>query len=120
MGKPIEPPPDRPALWQHEAATGAATLAEIRAAIDALDREIVRLLAERLRWTRDAARFKADEAEVAAPARVEEVVARVMALAAERGLPAEIVEPVYRALIAASIEDQRRLFRRIAGPPKAR
>ncbi len=30
------------------------------------------------------------------------------------GVPAEIVEPVYRALIAASIEDQRRIFRRLA------
>ena len=114
--KTHEPPVERPALWQHDDATGAATLAEIRAAIDAVDREIVRLLAERLRHTRDAARFKADEGEVAAPKRVEEVVAKVKALAAERGLPAEIVEPVYRALIAASIEDQRRLFRRIARP----
>ena len=111
-----EPAVDRPALWRHERATDAASLAEIRAAIDAVDREIVRLLAERLRHTRDAARFKADEGEVAAPKRVEEVVAKVKALAAERGLPTEIIEPVYRALIAASIEDQRRLFRRIARP----
>jgi len=117
--KSHEPAVDRPALWQHEEATGAASLAEIRAAIDSVDREIVRLLAERVRHTRDAARFKADEGEVAAPKRVEEVVATVKALAAVRGVPAEIVEPVYRALIAASIEDQRRLFRRIARP-KAR
>ena len=111
-----EPAVDRPALWQHEETTGAASLGEIRTAIDAVDREIVRLLAERLRHTRDAARFKADEGEVAAPKRVDEVIAKVKELAAERGVPAEIVEPVYRALIAASIEDQRRLFRRIARP----
>ena len=114
--KSNEPAADRPALWQHAEATGAATLADVRAAIDRIDGEIVRLLAERLRWTRDAARFKADEGEVAAPERVEAVVARVRAMGAERGLPAEIVEPVYRALIAAAIEDQRRLFRRIARP----
>ena len=111
-----EPAVDRPALWKHEDATAAASLSEIRAAIDAVDREIVRLLAERLRHTRDAARFKTDEGEVEAPKRVEEVVAKVKARAAERGVPAEIVEPVYRALIAASIEDQRRLFRRVARP----
>jgi chorismate mutase len=41
-------------------------------------------------------------------------VARARTIGAERGVPAEIVEPVYRALIAASIEDQRRIFRRLA------
>jgi isochorismate pyruvate lyase len=111
-----EPATDRAALWRGGDTTGAATLAEIRAAIDRIDGEIVALLAERLRYTRDAARFKADEGEVAAPQRAEAVVARVTALGAERGVPAKIVAPVYRALIAASIEDQRRLFRRIAKP----
>ncbi|HEY7608761.1 MAG TPA: chorismate mutase [Alphaproteobacteria bacterium] len=112
--KCADPPTDRPPLGQHGSATGAANLAEIRAAIDRIDGEIVRLLAERLVWTRDAARFKANEGEVAAPARAAAVVARAVALGAERGVPAEIVEPVYRAMIAASIEDQRRIFRQIA------
>ena len=114
--KRSEPATNRPALWRSDESTGAATLAEIRAAIDLIDGEIVRLLAERLRWTRDAARFKAGEGEVAAPKRAEAVVARVKALAAERGVPTAIVEPVYRALIGASIADQRRIFRRIARP----
>jgi len=109
-----EPATDAPARWRRDETTGAATLAEIRVAIDRIDGEIVALLAERLRYTRDAARFKADEGEVAAPARVEAVVRRVTSLGAACGVPAEIVEPVYRALIQASIEDQRRIFRRIA------
>ena len=112
--KTSEPATDARALWRREETTGAATLAEIRTAIDRIDGEIVGLLAERLRYTRDAARFKASEGEVAAPARAEAVVKRAAALGAERGVPAEIVEPVYRALVAASIEDQRKIFRRIA------
>jgi len=112
--KSAEPATDAPPRWSREETTGAATLAEIRAAIDRIDGEIVALLAERLRYTRDAARFKASEGEVAAPARAEAVVQRVAALGAARGVPAEIVEPVYRALVAASIEDQRNVFRRIA------
>ena len=112
--KSSEPATDRAALWKSGERTGAATLADIRAAIDRVDGEIVRLLAERLRFTRDAARFKADEGEVAAPVRAAAVVARAVALGAERGVPAEILEPVYRALVAASIEDQRKIFRRIA------
>ena len=112
--KSYEPATGRAALWQREETTGAATLADIRAAIDRIDGEIVALLAERLRYTRDAARFKADEGEVAAPARAKAVVKRVTALGVRRGVPAEIVAPVYRALVAASIEDQRKIFRRIA------
>ena len=114
--KSSEPATDRAALWKRGKSTGAATLADIRSVIDRVDGEIVRLIAERLRWTRAAARFKANEGEVAAPKRVEAVVARVKALGAEHGAPAAIVEPVYRALIAASIEDQRRIFRGIAKP----
>jgi isochorismate pyruvate lyase len=112
--KSSEPATDRAALWARDETTGAATLADIRAAIDRIDGEIVALLAERVRYTRDAARFKADEGEVAAPARAEAVVKRVAALGAARGVPPEIVEPVYRALVATSIEDQRRIFKRIA------
>jgi isochorismate pyruvate lyase len=108
------PATDRAALWARDETTGATTLADVRAAIDRIDGEIVALLAERLRYTRDAARFKADEGEVAAPARAAAVVKRVTALGAERGVPKEIVGPVYRALVAASIEDQRKIFRRIA------
>jgi isochorismate pyruvate lyase len=111
---PSKPATDRAALWKRAENTGAATLADIRVAIDRIDGEIVALLAQRLRYTRDAARFKANEGEVAAPARVEAVVKRVIALGAERGVPKEIVEPVYRALVAASIEDQREIFRKIA------
>ena len=62
-----EPATDRPALWRGE-GTGAATLADIRAAIDRIDGEIVTLLARRLRWTRDAARFKAGLAGCLRPA----------------------------------------------------
>ena len=86
--------------------------------IDRIDREIVRLLAERLGYTRAAARFKADPREVAAPARVEEVIARVRALAAEHGLPPEIAEAAYRPLVAAYVADQQRLFARIGGKPR--
>ncbi len=109
-----EPATDAPARWARDESTGAATLAEIRAAIDRIDGAIVALLSERVRYTRDAARFKASEGEVAAPARAEAVVARAAALGAERGVPREIVEPVYRALVAASLDDQRAIFRRIA------
>ena len=116
-----EPSVDGPALWELPAdahAAPAASLGEVRHNIDRIDRAIIALLAERLRFTRAAARFKANPHEVAAPARVEDVIRGIKALAAEHGLPAEIAEAAYRPLVAAYIDDQQRLFARITAKPK--
>lgn len=80
-------------------ARKCASLDEVRANIDRLDREIVRLLAERGNYVLQAARFKKTEADVYAPARVEQVVANVRRYAVEYGAPAGVVERGYRALI---------------------
>ncbi len=52
------------------------TVAGLRAAIDALDGDVVALLARREALVRAAGRLKADGAAVRAPGRVEQVVAR--------------------------------------------
>jgi isochorismate pyruvate lyase len=113
-----EPDPAGPALWDLPAdarAAPAGSLAEVRENIDRIDRAVIALLAERLGYTRAAARFKADPQEVAAPARVEEVITKVRALAAEHALPPDIAEAAYRPLVAAYVADQQRLFARIGG-----
>ncbi|GIE30721.1 hypothetical protein Ait01nite_037660 [Actinoplanes italicus] len=80
------------------------TLADVRRAIDEIDTEIVSLLARREVQVRRAATLKTDEDGVRAPARVEQVVAKVRALAAESGASPEVVERVYRAMIGAFID----------------
>ena len=50
-----------------------ATLAQVRSNIDRIDRAIVALLAERGAYVKDAARFKRDSHQVAAPQRQAEV-----------------------------------------------
>jgi isochorismate pyruvate lyase len=88
-----------------------ASLAEVRGEIDRLDRDIVRLLVERGGYVLAAARFKRSAAEVRAPARVEEVVANARRLAHAQGGTDElidVVERVYRELIAAGIEAEQR------------
>jgi isochorismate pyruvate lyase len=80
-----------------------ATLAEVRENIDAIDCRIVALLAERGRYVKDAARFKRDAFQVSAPQRQQEVIDRVRALAEREGAYPEVVEAVYRALIAGFI-----------------
>jgi isochorismate pyruvate lyase len=79
-------------------------LDEIRAEIDRLDRRLVTLLAEREGLVRRAGRLKADTDDVRAPGRVEQVVAKVRAMATEAGASPDVVERTYRAMIAAFID----------------
>ncbi|KQQ55930.1 chorismate mutase [Pseudomonas sp. Leaf127] len=80
------------------------SIEEVRQHIDRLDREIVTLLARRGRFVSQAAAFKSTAQDVRAPARVEQVIARVNALADEVGGNRQVVEQVYRAMISAFIE----------------
>ncbi|RMI42482.1 chorismate mutase [Actinomadura harenae] len=80
------------------------SLAEVRARIDALDGELVRLLADRQILVRQAAGFKVDEQAVRAPDRVEQVVQAVRERAVDAGLSPDVAEAVWRAMIAAFIE----------------
>ncbi len=79
-------------------------MADIRAGIDAVDAELVRLFAERARYIDRAVEVKA---QVKLPARissrVEEVVANVRAHAEAEGLPPDLVEKLWRRLIDWSI-----------------
>ena len=92
----------------------APTLGALRERIDALDAQIVSLLAERARCVRDATRFKADAFQVAAPARQAQVFARIRALAQahDDAFPgfADVVEPAYRALVAGFVASEGQLF----------
>jgi isochorismate pyruvate lyase len=80
------------------------SLDEVRSQIDRIDHELVKLIAERGAYVRQAARFKATTQDVRAPARVEVVVRRVRALAMEAGADPELVEAVYRTMIARFVE----------------
>ena len=91
-----------------------ATLAEVRANIDRIDRAIVALLAERGAYVKDAARFKRDSHQVAAPQRQAEVFARVRALAEELGAYPEVVEAAYRALVAGFVAREQTDFAAMA------
>ena len=85
------------------APAACETMADVRQGVDALDRQLVILLAERQRYMDAAARIKQDRAAVRDNARVEDVVAKVKAAARAAGLSEEIVEPVWRTLIERCI-----------------
>jgi isochorismate pyruvate lyase len=78
-------------------------MADLRGAIDALDQRLVALLAQRQTYIERAAILKQDRSTVRDVARVEDVVAKVLAAARTAGLSPEIAEPVWRTLIERSI-----------------
>jgi isochorismate pyruvate lyase len=86
----------------------ADNLAQLRERIDAIDAQIVELLAERGRYVKDAARFKRDAFQVSAPQRQQEVFDKVRRLAEEKGAYPEVVEAAYRALVAGFIAREQR------------
>ena len=75
------------------------TMTEVRQGVDALDRALVVLLAERQRYMDAAARIKPDRSVVHDDARIEDVVRKVLAAAGPAGLSPAIAEPVWRLLI---------------------
>lgn len=85
---------------------GVAGLAELRAAIDLTDKELVRLLAHRLRLVEQVARLKRHPADVPDAARNRSVLARVKRLAREHGLPAAMAERLWSVILPLSIAHQ--------------
>ncbi|MFJ6675523.1 chorismate mutase [Actinosynnema sp. NPDC091369] len=80
------------------------SLAEVRTRIDAIDSELVRLLADRQGLVRAAASFKTDAQAVRAPDRVARVIASVRERALAAGLEPAVAEAVWRAMIGAFID----------------
>ena len=81
------------------ASADCQTMTDVRQGVDALDRLLVEILAERQRYMDAAARIKADRRAVSDHARIEDVVAKVRAAARDAGLSEHIAEPVWRTLI---------------------
>jgi isochorismate pyruvate lyase len=83
---------------------------EIREKIDALDVDLVKLLAARQKLIERAGSAKPERQHVRDDARIEEVVHLVLQTAQKEGLATEIAEPVWRQLIESSIAHEYRVF----------
>jgi isochorismate pyruvate lyase len=83
---------------------------ELRVAIDALDVELVQLLARRQAYIERAAILKTDRGTVRDEARIEDVVQKVLAAAKQAGLSPAIAEAVWRVLIERSIQHEFQKF----------
>ena len=79
------------------------TMDDVRDGVDRLDRALVALISERVGYMQAAARIKPSRDSVRDTARVEDVVAKVLA-EADRKIPADFAETVWRTLIEQSIQ----------------
>ena len=79
------------------------TMPEVRAGVDALDAELIALLARRFGYMRAAARIKPSRDAVRDEPRKAEVIANAVALARAQGLPVELVGRLWEQLVEGCI-----------------
>jgi len=85
------------------AGPDCGTMAEVRAGVDQVDRELITLLARRFAYMDAAARIKPDRGQVRDQARKAQVIANARAEAATVELPTEAIADLWDRLIEASI-----------------
>jgi isochorismate pyruvate lyase len=86
------------------------TMAEVRCGVDAIDAQIVPLLATRFAYMAAAARIKPDRDQVRDESRKAQVIANATALAAELGAPADRIAALWDALVETSISYELDVF----------
>lgn len=92
------------------APDACTTMVEVRAGVDAVDRDLVALLAVRFGYMRAAARIKPDRGAVRDEARKAIVIANARAAAVAAGVPQGIVADLWETLIEASIAYELEVF----------
>jgi isochorismate pyruvate lyase len=89
------------------------TLAEVRAQIDRIDRQIVALIGQRAGYVKAAARFKESEHAVAAPERFAAMLDARREWAKREGLSPDVIESLYRELVSYFIAEEKEHWRNL-------
>lgn len=85
------------------APDACTTMAEVRAGVDAVDRDLVVLLGVRFGYMRAAARIKPDRGAVRDEPRKAQVIANARAAATTAGVPDDVTARLWELLVEASI-----------------
>lgn len=93
MHSPISPPEPE----------NCTSMPDVRAGVDALDAQLVMLLARRFAYMDAAARIKTDRMAVRDEARKQQVLTQAQDAAREAGVPVELVGEIWELLVEASI-----------------
>jgi isochorismate pyruvate lyase len=88
--------------------TRFSSLAEVRSAIDRLDRELIHLLSERATCVAAAGEFKSSETEVRAPDRLDRMLRERRQWAEAEGLDPSFMEALFRSITSYFISQELR------------
>jgi isochorismate pyruvate lyase len=77
-------------------------LEDVRTAVNAIDRDIVKLLGKRVKYAMAALRFKTDVSEIAVPAHRKRLFAQRREWAAAQGVSGKMVQEVFQAIVDES------------------
>jgi isochorismate pyruvate lyase len=88
-----------------------ATVEEIRAEIDNIDKRIISLFSDRHKYVEEIVKYKHDEAGVVAQERKDHVIAQRRKWAAENGLNPDTFEKIYTLLVESNIEHEMEIFK---------
>ena len=99
------------------AGPDCTTMAEVRAGVDQVDRELIALLERRFGYMDAAARIKPERGHVRDEARKARVIANARAAAEAAGLPSDAIAALWDALVEASIAYEFVAFDRRATAP---
>lgn len=79
-------------------------LEEVRKEIDKIDEEIVKLIAKRSKYVKQAAKFKESIEEIKSEERISDVLNHVRHLAATLGISPNLVADIFKILIDKMVE----------------
>ncbi len=80
------------------------SLEEVRSEIDKIDEEIVKLIAKRSKYVKQAAKFKESVEEIKSDERINDVLNHVRHLAGSMGISPNLVADVFGILIDKMVE----------------
>lgn len=83
-----------------------ADMNDIRAEIDAMDRDIIAIIGKRFEYVKAAAKFKVSQTDVRAPQRFTAMLEQRREWAVEQGLNPDAIEKMYRDLVNHFIEEE--------------
>ncbi len=79
---------------------------DVRAEIDRIDKEVIRLLGQRFAYVQAASQFKTSATSVRAPERFTAMLEQRRAWAQAAGLDGGVIENMYRELVNYFIEEE--------------
>ncbi len=91
--------------------TQCNSLEEVRSAVDALDEQIVELIAARNAYIKQAANFKNTVDEVKSPERIDDVINRVRQKSIALGVSPNLLTKLYEIMIDEMVESEIAEFR---------